>query len=299
MLPHFLIIGAQKSATTFLQMSLSLHPKIFIPKPEILFFEDSDYGDGDLGPLEAFYRDAPADARLGLKRPDYLSKPECPERIARHLPDAKLIVVLRNPVSRIVSAYYHYMRGRSIPCAELNDGMLRLLNGDYKDKHPRSQDILEFGLYAKHLRRYFEYFERENIFIINQEKLLSNKVKYFEEVCKFLNVDSKIVSQTQEKIVNKGVFSIPRIRLQRIAHSLIYTISSDGMRPRKISGPLANTKRGIGYVILAFGRLLSLFVSNKQPVLNAELRTRIQEFYRDDLADLELLLGTDFSNWNR
>lgn len=299
MLPHFLIIGAPKSATTFLQSVLSLHPEIFIPKHEVPFFEDPDFGDGDLEPLKILYQGAPTDARLGLKRPNYLGKPECPERIARHIPAAKLIAVLRNPVSRSVSAYFQQMRNGFIPCVELNKGMLNLINGKYRDKYPRSKEILEFGLYAEQLRRYFEYFPRENFYIISQERLLNNKEKNIEDVCNFLGVDSNKLRKTYENKVNEGVYSLPRIRLHQIVHSLRNVVSPDGMRSHPRRGSLARTKKSIGYAILVFDKMFARLISNKQPSLNAEMRTRIQEFYKDDLTDLELLLGADFSNWNR
>ena len=297
MLPHFMIIGAQKSATTFLQTVLSSHPSIFIPNGEVPFFEDPDYGNGDLYPLKKVYQHAPSGALLGLKRPNYLAKPECPERIARHLPNAKLIIILRNPVSRAVSAYYHYMGGKFIPCVELNRGMLNLIDGNYKNKYPRSSEILEFGLYAKHLRRYFDYFPRQNFYIMSQEDFLNNKAKSIEDVCAFLGVDYRIKSQRLEKVKQKGVYSLSRIRLHRTANSLLHTKSSDGMRSHLRRGSLA--KKGTGYALLVFDRLFAQFVSNERPNLNAELRARIKEFYKQDISDLELLVDTKFSDWHR
>lgn len=297
MLPDFMIIGAQKSATTFLQMVLSSHPSIFIPNGEVPFFEDPDYGKGDLYPLEKIYQHALSGALLGLKRPNYLAKPECPERIARHLPNTKLIIILRNPVSRAVSAYYHYMRGQFIPCVELNRGMLNLVEGSYKNEYPRSSEILEFGLYAKHLRRYFEYFPRQNFHIISQEDFLNDKKKSIEDVCAFLGVNSRIKSQRLERVKQKGVYSLSRIRLHQTANSLLHTLSSDGMRSHLTRGSMA--KKGIGYSLLVLDRLFAQFVSNERPNLNAELLIKIQEFYQQDTSDLELLVDIDFSGWRR
>ncbi len=297
MLPHFLIIGAHKSATSFLQTALSSHPEIFIPRGEIPFFENPEYGDGDPSPLKILYRTAPPGARLGLKRPNYLAKPECPERIAHHIPDAKLIVLLREPVSRVVSAYYHQMRIGFLPCVELNDGLRDLIDGKYRNKYPRSSEILEAGLYAKHLRRYLEFFPRENFYISSQEELLSNKAKSINDMCNFLSVNPTIMNRTQEKIVNEGVYSLPRVRMHQVARSLINIKSPDGLRLQLRRGPLAEIKKGVGYAILAFDKLSAGLASNEKPNLNAELRMRISDFYKEDLANLELLLGPDFPRW--
>lgn len=105
MLPNFLIIGAQKSATTFLLRCLREHPDVFVPSGEIPFFEDPDYSQGDIESFARLFARGCHKKAVGLKRPNYLHKPECPERIHRHIPSARLIVILRDPIERAISAY--------------------------------------------------------------------------------------------------------------------------------------------------------------------------------------------------
>jgi len=105
MLPDYIIIGAHKSASTFVHKCLMEHPDIYMPKDEIPFFEIPDYESSSLSELEKYFKGR-KEKRFGIKRPSYIGKPEVPARISNDLPDAKLIAVLRDPVDRAVSSYY-------------------------------------------------------------------------------------------------------------------------------------------------------------------------------------------------
>ena len=120
MLPHFVVIGAQKSASTFLQRCLADHPEMWLPRGETTFFEDPTYEASRLSDLERMFSRR-RERVLGMKRPSYLSRPEVPGRIRRDLPNVKLIAVLREPISRAVSAYFHMVGGGYLPLLELNE----------------------------------------------------------------------------------------------------------------------------------------------------------------------------------
>src|SRR3954453_11545774 len=108
-MPSFVVIGAQKSASTFLQTCLADHPDVFMPKGELAFFESPDYERATLTDLRRLF-EGRLERRLGFKRPNYLCKPEVPARLAKDLPDALLLSVLRKPLDRAISAYFHYIR---------------------------------------------------------------------------------------------------------------------------------------------------------------------------------------------
>ena len=63
--PHFVIIGAAKSASTWLHLTLRQHPAIYMPGNETAFFEDPYYDESDLSPLRAEIKPAPLDAVVG------------------------------------------------------------------------------------------------------------------------------------------------------------------------------------------------------------------------------------------
>lgn len=294
MLPEFMIIGAQKSATSTLDWMLSRHPGVYLPNREVPFFEDPDYGSGDLRPLELIYEQAPVSLKIGLKRPNYLAKPECPSRIAKSIPDAKLIVILRHPVQRAVSAYFHYMQGGSLPCEGLNVGMTRLLDGKYVRDYPRSREILEFGLYSEQLERYFAYFPRHNFFIRNHSTVIRDVGGTLCSICEFLDVDPSPFAGTS-RIPNKkkGVHSLRRIRMRQIATPFLHTRSDDGMRTHARQASFL--RKSPGYAILAIDRMASWILPDKKPRLSSDVEQRLYSYYEKDIRRLASLLGPDFA----
>ena len=107
-----------------------MHPEIYLPKNEIAFFEDPDYGKGDLKKLQSMI-DAPGGKLVGIKRPIYLGKPEVAPRIKHHLPWAKFIVSLRDPVERALASYMHYAKFGFIPAIDPNKGFLKLFDNQW------------------------------------------------------------------------------------------------------------------------------------------------------------------------
>ena len=111
-LPDFLVIGAQKSGTTSFFHYIAQHPKIFDHKAKELHFFDLHYGRG-----AAWYRSqfpllasVKKDSLVGEATPYYLCHPHAPKRIHGLVPDVKLIVLLRDPVDRAISHYFHEVK---------------------------------------------------------------------------------------------------------------------------------------------------------------------------------------------
>jgi hypothetical protein len=96
---------------------------------------------------------------------NYLHKPECPERIHRHIPHAKLIVVLRDPVDRAVSAYYHQVKMGFAPLKSVNRGLLEIIYAGHTERYRRSAEVIGYGFYHKQLRCYLEFFRIEQMLV--------------------------------------------------------------------------------------------------------------------------------------
>ena len=106
----FLVIGATKSATTWLQRSLQADPDVFMPDPELHYFS-RELQLGDDWYLDQFAGAAPGQ-RIGEKSNSYLEDPQAAARIARSLPRARLVAQLRSPIERAYSDYcMMYRRG--------------------------------------------------------------------------------------------------------------------------------------------------------------------------------------------
>ena len=108
-LPDFLGIGTQKGGTTYLHGLLKQHPQVYLAYPKEVHFFSLHYDKG-LNWYSHQFDIATADQRCGEITPYYLFHPLAAERIATALPKVKLVVLLRDPVDRALSQYFHSKR---------------------------------------------------------------------------------------------------------------------------------------------------------------------------------------------
>lgn len=206
-LPDFIIIGAQKSGTTSLYDYLSQHPQLRPSyKKEVHFF------DGGLDPNvdnfkkgEAWYRsNFPLKRNTGNNQkafeasPLYIFNPLAPQRISELIPKVKLIAVLRNPVERAISHYFHEKRKgfESLPIMQAlkaEDERLKPVidKQDYKNNIFIHHSYKNRGLYHEQLKRYLNYFPMSNILVINSETLFMQPHDTLRRVFQFVDVDAE------------------------------------------------------------------------------------------------------------
>ena len=237
-LPGFVVIGAQKSASTFLQEQMAQHPDVEIIPGEVRTFEDPWYSPQSVADLPSLFEGPPSLVR-GIKRPDYLGRPDVTERLARHLPDATLLAVLREPIARAVSAYYHYVRHGFAPLVPINQAFNALLDGKMAG-HPRAPEILDYGLYGKHLRRIQERFGREQLVIFDQQPLTRDPGPSLRRAFTAIGVDPDFTPVRPDRVSNRGVYSPVRLRVLRTKNRRVYQLRSG---PEPAGAPQAVRRR--------------------------------------------------------
>jgi len=163
----FLIIGAQKSATTSLRSFLiEGHDEIYMHHTELHFWNrDNQYQDGQgLGAYLQNFSEASSNQIVGEKSPSYLPSEVCATRIADHFPKVKLIAILRNPAERAYSAFWHGKRVGAISQSMSFGESIR----NYKENGGTPYgDLITQGFYARHLTRYLDHFPREQLKIMD------------------------------------------------------------------------------------------------------------------------------------
>jgi hypothetical protein len=209
-LPDFLIIGAQKSGTSSLYRYLAQHPQIRASEPKEVHFFDGGLVAGD----DAYARGAdwyrrhfPPRAALAPGQrvfeasPLYLLHPLAPARIAGLLPQARLIAVLRNPVDRALSHYFHNVRTndrlqhredlppREAMAAEEARLAEVLTRGDYKSQAYRVYSYKARGRYLEQLERFWAHFPRERLLVLRAEDLFADPAAAIGRVLDFLELD--------------------------------------------------------------------------------------------------------------
>jgi tetratricopeptide (TPR) repeat protein len=194
-MPDFIIIGAAKCGTTSLYQYLGFHPQILFPHKKELNFFDRHFALG----LDWYLAQFPsitdrAKFVTGEASPNYFCNPEAARAIAKTYPQMKLIVLLRNPVERTISWYYHQVnRGaekKSVEAAIISEiqQLKTLKKSDFNTIERLPAKIVPGSLYVYHLQFWINLFPREQFLILKSEDLYGTPAGVMERVFNFLNL---------------------------------------------------------------------------------------------------------------
>lgn len=269
MLPNFLVIGAQRSGTSWLAQNLRRHPQVFLPKVKEIHFFDRHYEKG-MEWYESHFDGRKDEPAVGEATPAYLhgaySKRDIPALIRQHLPDAKLIACLRNPVDR---AYSNYLQ--NLANFDENRGL------SFEEKLAATPEILQIGEYATQLERYYAHFPREQIHLVLYDDVEREPLAVLRSIYSFLGIDPAFTS---------GVESVRRN-------------AAVGKRNLARSKTLWYVERVLAKAgLVAASERLRTSNVKPQPRIDAGTRARLKEHYRPKNAQLSTLLGRDFSHWD-
>ena len=309
-LPDFIIIGAMKSGTTSIHHILDHHEDVFIPPREVYFFDVDDieqHGDffirtkggwtfhdldenfeAYLDWYRRFFEEAGPSQIIGEDTTTYLGSRKAPGRIARILPDAKLIAMLRDPVSR---AYSHYWHNVSAGRATSNfDRTIRFQSGNY----------LARGLYLEQLRRYKSFIERGRLKVVLFEDFLADKQAVTDDLVEFLELEGKIdVAQIDTRQnASKAPLSLPL----RLLGNRIYSALSTGHTTRNIPNmpgydPRTVGKAGAGETSSSrfWEKMTGALPAWKYPPMGDHTRDFLEKYFRRENEGLSELIGQDVS----
>ncbi|MEM6329497.1 MAG: sulfotransferase domain-containing protein [Planctomycetota bacterium] len=295
MLPDFFVIGAQKAGSTYLLRCLGEHPQVYMPPSEVAFFEDTLYDEGRLAWFESHFDPAQPGQVVGVKRPNVLGLAECPPRLRRHMPGLKLIAVLRAPVERAVSGYFHYMKTGLLPLLPIEAGMPKLLAGELAERYPRSPEVLRFGLYHQHLARYREHFPPEQLHVTLLEDIKGDPRGQLDAAYRFLGVEPGFEPPSVGSRPMAAPYSMTRLRLWNGIDRWVRDWSADGRyfnrRRDPLSRGLHTVNRGLDSQVWR-----RLFPADR-PRLSQALQSALADYYREDTARLAELLGRPLPGW--
>ena len=215
-MPDFLVLGAMKAGTSSLFQLLLRHPDLRGPyRKEVHYFGHAHRAGRSLGWYRAhFPRRRGGRWLTGEATPDYLYDPEVPARIRETLPDARLIAVLREPVGRAVSHYFHEVRmGReTLPIEEafaLEDARLAhaaaLGEGGRETLHHAG--YRHRGLYAEQIERYLALFPRERLLVLGSGELRRAPEATMARAFAFLGLPPAAIDPSASR--NEGVGKAP------------------------------------------------------------------------------------------
>lgn len=293
--PDFFVLGAAKAGTSALAYYLSEHPEICMAHPkEPTFFFGPDYHSGLPFYKRTYFRHYNGELLTGEAAHRNLYFPYVPRRIADSTPEAKFLVMLRNPVDRAIS-HYQYVRARREESRDFRSAIQAnldrlkfgpfLLTEEEGAEYTRKKwdadyeypTYLDTGHYAEQIQRYFDFFGKERVKIVMSEDLLGCPDRTMADVYHFLGA-SPFSVQSPETV-------------NPLAMPAVYKIYK-GVGALPLVNKMPGSWRNMAKLWLA-----KTFQGRKSPV-SKEDREFLQNYYEPHNKRLECLLERDLGHWN-
>ena len=266
-LPDFLIVGAMRSGTTTLARTLQSHPEVFVPENKEVHFFDRNFERGVT--WYASFFEAAEDLRsVGEATPEYMYDARARERMSQTLPSARLIVILRDPIER---AYSHYWHERNLGREDLSfEAAIAAESSRLESPDPVTRSRVAYvdrGLYVQQLEALNALFPRDAIHVLLFEDFVEEPQRSFGATTRFLGLEDGVMTDADLRNWNPTRV-VRRKRLRRLAKRLP-------------SGPIRRA-----------GLHLSTGTESYPPMSETS-RAELAERFRLPNRDLERWLGRD------
>lgn len=246
---------------------------------------DEEYNNGlvrDIDSYMALFSGAGNKSVIGESSTCYLYHPSTAISIKHLIPNAKIIMILRNPVDRAYSAYLHLKRDRREKLSFTDAISTEAIRKE--SNYMPLWYYREVGLYAQQIQRYFDVFEREQIMVILYDDLATDPQKVMANIFRFIGVrdDFQVNASVRYNMSRKPstIFDI--------FSALNKTINKDRLKPL-IPNPVRKFCRELYYPIIKM---------TLEPVrLEYKDRVLLYEYFANDIEALEELLGVNLSSW--
>lgn len=313
--PNFFIVGAAKSGTSSLGGYLSQHPEIYIsPIKEPHFFSEdirmddfrTDYRDRATFDVKAYlkkhplpykhiahiddqsqylelFREVKNEKAIGELSSGYLYSNCAAENLLKFNSDAKIVMVLRQPVER---AYSHYLMNIR-DFWDYDSGFLNALEHDAASSEKgwgKSHLYVELGLYFEQVSRYLKRFPESQIKIFLYEDFKNDPVEFIQELCEFLEVEPSTLS-AKNITENKNAAALPRFKIPGV-YLPIFNVNRKyiGMfMPDKIKSQIRK----------------AISSSKNVPKLRGDEFEQAMKYFSEDVQKLSVLIKRDLQSWHQ
>lgn len=293
--PDFFLVGAAKSGTSSLANYLAQHPSVFMTEPK----EPHFFGELARPPVRevkgmseylGLFRGAPEGAKAGEASTSYLYSPEAAREIQAFRPDAKILVILRDPVDRAYSQYWNQVREGVEPLGfeeALRAEPERIARGWRYGFH-----YVEAGRYAGQVARYLELFGPQNVNVHLFEDLKEDADGVSRDVFSFLGVDPSAEIRADKAHNPSGSPKSPVAALGVNGAILLFRVLGRQWRKRGLSGSprLVEKLKGAKDWMLEKN-------SAPVPTMDPATRAKLKETFAEDVLSLQDLIGRDLTRW--
>jgi Sulfotransferase family len=299
-LPDFLIAGVPKAGTTALYAALLRHPELFLPEtkePKFFLTDGPPPGRGGPGDVqtyqenvwrradyEALFAPAPAGTLRGEATPFYLYSRPAQQRIHQLIPEAKLILVLRDPIDRAHSNWTHLWAAG----LESEANFLRACELEPQRRAAGWAPFWHYiglGQYGSQLQHLLGLFPREQILIVRYRDLRDSAAATLDRVCAFLGVATGLIDHVPSENVS---WHVANTRFNAVVRSLLRT---GGRYGHHFPVPVREVVRGPLLTVLHRQN------QGRRPKLTRDERIALVPHFAGDIQLLEELTGSSFADW--
>ena len=283
----FFIVGAPKAGTTSLYHYLTEHPEVEMSREkEPDYFSDEAiqkqglyYGNNRIDTEEKYYSLFNVESKnviFGEASVSYLFYKSVAGDIKKYNANAKIIIILRNPIDR---AFSHYLMDYRLGLVSDSFEDIIIKKSRDKNAHLFYQQYIKVGEYATQLKRYFDIFDKENILLVDYEDFKSDVTGTVNSVYSFLNVSTEFSADVNKK---HNTFTMPKNKLIRFVYSFVVI--------RNILSFIfpKNIVKAVRFI---------LFKKDKKPKLLEETSNQLKHYFSNDVRLLESIIGKDYSKW--
>jgi len=294
--PDFFIVGAPKCGTTALYRCLEAHPQIFVPeRKELHHFGTDLYSPTyvrDLDQYLALFAGAREEKSVGEASVWYLFSKRAAAEIKTFCPQARVIIMLRNPVDMLYSLHSQHLYNGTEEIQDFASALAaeedrkrgrRLPNGVLAVERLYYREVAK---YTDQVDRYLKAFRSENVKIIIHDDFKRDPAGSCRETFEFLNVDPNVAPAIRVVNPNKQLRS-------RTAQSVLN-------QPPSLLSKLVKPLTTPALRHRLFARAQQLNTSYKaRPPLPRELRQQLQREFAPEVERLSTLLAKDLSQWSQ
>lgn len=294
------MVGATRAGTTSLWIYLQQHPDIFMPQKSMTKKEPSFFCDltpswateyRDYSAYLSLFADAKQHHAVGEASTLYLVSPESPGRIRETYPDAKIVIVLRNPADRAYSLY-RYLCLVGVEHMTSFEKALEKENQRFENERFRHNNPFAYytylyfrsGLYAAQVERYLKTFPREQVHVTLSDDLLHDPIEATRRVYRFLGVDAAFAPEA--KMYNRSQFPLSVL----FQYSLGCRWHRHPYREPLSNKRIDRIRRRAFELNATLGRLYP------RP-FDATTRHELLGRYRDDIKETASLIGRNLDSW--
>ena len=292
------LIGVQKSATTSVYDWISQHPDVCGPvslKDTPFFIDDKLFNKG-LNFLEKIYQNELSNERIILNGSAHnIYFEHAIKRIKKHNPDAKLILILRNPVDRAISAYRFAVK-RNL---ERDSFMNSIKNESIRLQSDNIQILsettyIDHGRYYQQIKNLYKYFNEDKVLIIDYDDVKNKPNQIISDVFTFLNINSNFNPEFRT-LNNTGNIRFEALRDIVYNNNPIKNFLVTKVLDKLVSYDL---KYKIKIKVLALiTKKAQIGSQNNRNTFDESTKKHVYSLLSDDIDMLENLIKRDLSHW--